>query len=762
MRYVSEQFKEKQNQVIRPPLKIYFEVATNITNILPQSSPSTIVDNMEDLDRTVAPALKPVSCLNQYYYAVIGDGVGVDDPNRICSPDNSGGSYASPTHTVPLGISKVAAVNEEILIGSKNAAFSYNIVFSGSITLSFKGGLIPEEIRVERYIFSGGSYSWVTVATIDNSELAEEVEYVNTTGTLATNFHRFWLKNTTKSGRYQVNWIRRNTSTPVSFENNYVVSVSDNEAIDLTSQSLPSYEMTVDCLDPNGQYSLKSSYWNRQFAEGSKCYLKVGYEIGGVVEFVSILFGALTKKPKYEQNKISFSVEVERLTPNETYYFASYPLASGVGVSAYDYKLSDRMSYATMFSVIDIFRDTTDRDNSVSNAYFATTKNVARQLIANALGGYIKYGFNTIELHNTVDVQYKNIEDYLTRYNQVKNTLDSQLKVGKISVTRNENKVSANYVDIEASERISLTGGASAVEISYPLPSFPCGRLQVLDYQSSVVSANITRQIPIGEKVNSDGTPIQSVGFKSDVNTTVKPIVRFYQVDNSQYEENETIDSNSTEDYTNNNELITNNYIANKAKNVAKMISDMSNQYEVDVIQDLRYELGDVIRLETEKNVFKTCVITALQFKLPGSNGHITCRKIFNIADSGSSLYDVDNSHLAKNSSDTPRIKVTGTENGNIVVGKLTYSGQPYFFILGATGLSDCTYTLTTVSDDNSHDWKGYSTNVQGLTYTCPVIDLGAYNSAKESDYKVYGIKTLLLKLYAEQNMIAPIKYTNP
>ena len=28
MRYVSEQFKEKQNQLIRPPLKLYFEVAT--------------------------------------------------------------------------------------------------------------------------------------------------------------------------------------------------------------------------------------------------------------------------------------------------------------------------------------------------------------------------------------------------------------------------------------------------------------------------------------------------------------------------------------------------------------------------------------------------------------------------------------------------------------------------------------------------------------------------------------------------------------
>lgn len=774
MRYVSEQFLEKQNQLIRPPLKMYFEVATDVNQrwLIGGQQQETAFD---DFDFTVAPVKSPSTCENEYYYAVVGDGVGVDDPNKMCAPvDNSG--FATPNHSVPFGVMNVSAVNETMLIGDSD---DYQNNFSGGnapFVMSFKGSLIPETIEIQKY----ASGSWSTVKTINNSDLSEEI-YV-TLDSYVLSRYRFYITNSTKGGRYQFNYVRGDLASyptknyqHIVFENNRISSVSISEETDLTSQALPTYEMTVTCLDVNNEFSPESEHWNKEFSGGQPCFFKVGYESDGIVEYTPVLFGSLSKEPTYDNGKITFYVSIPMALSEGLYLGSSYVNGRTRTFQSQpnsNLNVGDEVDSVTFSSFLnalfdssnDIFADSTDENNSLHNYYGIYPFAEARQLTANALGGYIRSGFGTIDLYNANNIQYKQPDDYLTRYEQVKATLESQAKVGSIEVVRNSNTVSADYADIECSVR---TGAGSSYMVNpyFYVPFWAIGKVQLIDAQSSVAGVTVTMyygSVTNPETMQDDGSVKVQIGFKASAATTIKPIVRFYRVDNTKYNETESAKTSGTETYTNDNELITNTYTANKAKRVAKFISDVSNQYEVDVVQDIRYELGDVIRLETEKNVFKTCVITGLKFNFPGSKGHVTCRKIFNIADSGSSLYDVNNSYLAKNSSNTPRIKVTGTENGNVVVGKLTYVGQPYFFILGATGLSDFTYSLTTVSDDNLHDWNCYSTNVQGLTYTCPVVDLGAYDSAKESDYKVYGIKTLLMKLYAEQNMTAPINYTNP
>lgn len=777
MRYVSEQFLEKQNQLIRPPLKMYFEVATDVNQRWRLGGNEATP--LDDFDYAVAPVKSPSTCENEYYYAVVGDGVGVDDSNKMCAPvDNSG--FAKPNHSVPFGVMKAVSANEEALIGN-STDYSRNF-FGGNapFVLSFKGGLIPDEIRIETMGYPT-STPWETEGTIYNPDLLEELYYMPSP--IVTKRYRFYVKNTTKGGRFQFNWVRGDLATyptrnfqHIVFENNRISSVSISEETDLTSQALPTYEMTVTCLDVNNEFSPESEHWDKEFSGGQPCFFKAGYESDGIVEYMPVLFGSLSKEPTYDNGKITFYVSIPMALSEGVYTgnsyvngrtqtFQSKPNSNlNVGNEVNSVTFSSFLN--TLFdSSNDIFADSTDANNSLHNYYGVCPFAEARQLAANALGGYIRSGFGTIDLYNTNNVQYKTPDDYLTRYEQVKATLESQAKVGKVEIVRNSNTLSADYVEIEATERVSISSQYAYGYCDFILPFWAIGKATIVNAQSSVAGVTVTMQYSGSsnpERTQADGSVMVHIGFTASAATTIKPIVRFYKVNNTKYNETESAKTSGTETYTNDNELITNTYTADKAKRVAKFISDVSNQYEVDVVQDIRYELGDVIRLETQKNVFKTCVITGLKFNFPGSNGHITCRKIFNIADSGSSLYDVDNSHLAKNSSNTPRIKVTGTENGNIVVGKLTYSGQPYFIVLGATGLSDCTYSLTTVTDDNSHAWKGYSTSVQGLTYTCPVIDLGAYNSAKESDYKVYGIKTLLMKLYAEQNMTAPISYTNP
>lgn len=773
MRYVSEQFKEKQNQLIRPPLKMHFEIAGDVDRTLVTFGGRS-AEHLNDFDYTIAPVKNPKSCSNEYYYATLGDGKGVDDSYRICAPDISGGNYSTPNHSVPIGVTRIASANEEVMLGSTDAPEWNPMGVTAPLTLSFKGGLIPEVIRAERYI----NGAWESQPTVYNPDMSEEVVFTPSTYNAVARY-RFYVKNSTKGGRYQLNWLRvngtaRSNLAPVIFENSYISSVSISEETDLTSQALPTYEMTVTCLDVNGEYAPETSYWSNQFKDGKNAFFEVGYKTDNDVEYASILYGVLSQKPTYDQGKITFKVSIPwkpsaAFTDSHTsvtdtvFSIFSIPNTNlNTGDNVDSLKFSSYLQY--MFTNYDVFSSSSDDDNSVANNYFTIGIADGMQLTANALGCFIMSGFNELNIYKTVDVQYGTPLDYLTRYEQVKNTLESQPKVGSVSIIRNANTLSADYVDVEAVERVSITSQYNYGNPKFHLPFFAYGKAQLIDAQSSVSGVTVTPRYNINTKETklSDGTIEVGFAFQASAATTIKPIVRFYRVDTTQYDETETVDSNAPETYVNNNEMITNAYTANKAKRVAKFISDVSNQFEVDVVQDIRYELGDVIRLETQKNVFKTCVITGLKFNFPGSKGHITCRKIFNLADSVSAIYGVDNCVIA-NKSGTPGVKVNGTENGSIVVGKLTYNSQPYLFVLGATGMTySGGFSVTTITDDNSHAWTVRNLNAQGMTYSMPVIDLGAYDSAKESDYKVYGIKTLLMKLYAEQNMTAPIKYTNP
>lgn len=758
MRYVSEQFKEKQNQLIRPPLKMRFEICTDVINRI-------IIDaykNYPFFDTTVVPFAFPQHCANDYYYAVVGDGIGVDDPNRMCAPvDNSG--FATPEHTVPMGVSTVVSANAEAMFGSNT--FSQNTIgVSQDATISFKGGLIPEQIRVEVYDIP--SSTWSTEQTIDNSELSEEViiPYDGKTGV----YHRFFFLNTRKGGRYQLNWIKRDTVeqaglSPVIFENGYISSVSINETTDLTSQTEPSYDLTVTCLDVNKEYTPDSEYWQKknQFTDGKTCYISVGYGD----ELVPMIVGYLTQKPTYDQGKITFKVSAWAIKARGKIAFDSLSDSFlNVGDETKSIRFSSKLG--NLFNYYSsVFHDNTDDVNSITNCYDYFGKGNAAKLVANALGGYITILPNSVNLFNTCDIQYKTPVDYLTRYEQVKNTLDSMPKVNATSISRRTNTVSADYVDIEARERVSIPANGSAMN-SYSLPFFAFGKAVVIDYQSSVPSATLTTiDTSVMETVREDGEIRAYINIRSNVATTVKPIFRFYRVDSANYEESETIDSYGSEDYDNDNEFVTNTYLADKVKRVAKFMSDVSNQYEVDVVQDIRYELGDVIRLETEKNVFKTCVITGLNFNFPGSKGHVTCRKIFSLMDSAYAVPDPQGSLYVN--FPTGGYYYVGKNDGMAIFGTFNYSNRCFFYGLGFSTFTKTPYGAELsinkkLVDLNGHEWGVFFYNVDS-SYTTNnpcVIDLPDYDSSSGANANSWGAIELIKALYNEQNMTPPVDYT--
>ena len=253
MRYVSEIFKEKQNQIIRPPMKLYLEVDSDVERVATVNGETKL-----SLDETVAPVIQPKMCNNERYYAILGDGKGVDDANRICAPDNTG-EIAMPDISVPWGVAPYANANTEVIIGVPDTYYD-NYVGLGSpnsFSISFKGGLIPQYVNV--YYYANGR--WHYDGYVDNTDLKEEVTY--TPHYSPQYWTYFKLYNDDEGGRYQLNWVKRNyvNAESVIFKNNIISSASINEETDLTSQTLPDYNMTVTCFDPHKEYTPDSDYW---------------------------------------------------------------------------------------------------------------------------------------------------------------------------------------------------------------------------------------------------------------------------------------------------------------------------------------------------------------------------------------------------------------------------------------------------------------------------------------------------------------------
>lgn len=772
MKYVSEQFQTLQNETIRPQLQLYFEVDTDVLYpIIPINEQSDI-----GFDDTVAPVVEPKNCLNDHFYAVLGDPVGVDDPNRICAPDNSG-VISTPEISVPYGVTHYVTADSETLIGNDEVIVGNFSAATGMI-LRFKG-LIPEQIRVE--VYDTSTLDWVTEKTIVNTEMSEEVLYIPDDISHAT-ICRFYVKNSEYSGRFQLLWIKHEKSfwgvDPIVFKNEYVSSVNVNSEIDLTSQTLPQHEMTVECLDVDEEYTPETPYWNNQFSDGKKCLLKAGYEIGGSVEYVAVMLGVLTKKPTYGESKITFNIEakINKLSVVNIISNPDSSVSSGELVASRKFK--DILDDLGLFdSYADIFANNTDENNSLCNFYGEIAENEAQQLVANALGGYIAIGIDTVELHNSNMVQYKKYIDYLTRSEQIQCTLESQPKVGKIEMTRYDYTLLSDYKDVQ-SESTRMVEGDNLV--TFKVPFYSIGRMTARDFPSGYSIVDIHSQY-----ANNEGGSTVNVTINKSTSgsATNRFTIRFYKVTSTENKEIEIINAlGDGETYTNENKLITNSYVAAKAKGVARLMSNVSNQYEVDYMQDLRYELGDVIRLETQKGIYKTCVIMALQNVFPGSTGHLTLKKIFALEDTPESI-PTENSETMKVSLETvseKRSMAIDEVVTELLFGIMndTYNGQKYIIVLGSNGCwysrngQFITYGVGAQEyDNNQHIWNvGYIKHDIDAEYTGWQLALD--NTVELPDYDTdahdinsnplfYAINKLIEYSYKAQGMIASIDDSN-
>ena len=780
MRQVSEQFKEIQDEIIRPPLKLYFEIDSNVENSIIVQDIDNIPLPRFDFDQSVAPLFMPADCSNERYYAVVGDGKPVDDPNRICAPTRTSWGFTSlPESDAPMGVTPYTAADTETVIASSSNVLCNFKGFSLDATLSFKGGHIPDVIRVERY--DEENSTWVTETTINNDNLEEEIYYVPESSIYSSWYHRFCVKNTENAGRFQFNWIRHEIGNPIAFKNENIAGVTINQETDFTSQTLPSFEMTIECLDVDEIYTPDSDVWKEKFQPGKACYFKLGYDIGEGVYYVPFFWGTLTKEPTYSEDKITFNVAIDfnndkNFVTSKIPFRSIYTTSISTGDETAEYSLPQYILESKLF---DKFSEAFDGFNDLlylmSNYYGNVEPKEARQLVANACGAYIIARSAAVNLYSTNEIQYKEIADYLTRFEQVKNTLENQEKVRKVFVSRSKNTLSSEYVEVSHESETFIANDITYID--YIVPFWAIGSMVKvspsitgIDIDSSLVGRGIT------EKMNDDGTVTVTVPFKSTRSSDYvsTSIVRFRKVSTENFNDRARFSgSQYGEDYINDNKLVTNEYVSGKIMRAALFINETPEKYDVDVVQDFRYELGDVIRLETRKNVFRTCVISGLQHVLPGSSGHLTCRKIFSLLDSNISFYWTGATIQIGTDTTLTILELSGDvavagwqsnayDNDNRKREIILFNVKK--FQVQTTGGSPVVYENSiTVTDNNGHDW-GFSyyvaENVSIQSDDIPLKHTKSYQrSSPNIDSLAFGAINLIEAIYSDQNMTAPVDY---
>lgn len=773
MKYASNTFVETQEEIIRPPYKnMVLYVGTD--NCYPHNAVGGEYNTL-GFDTNVAPVVPPSYCRDVSAYAVLGMPWGVDSTWRVCAPEKVGGSFPKPNRIVPYGVSVYANANEEVIIGNPVVGLNFNNIKS-RIGLQFTGGHYPKKLVVEWYNPNTGN--WQAVGTYTSSSPSGSSYWwfrYNNFGSNPENWYTRFKVSSDVAGRFQLSflmdeWSIENDALTVIFNKAQISKVNITQETDLSSQSLPTNEMTVEVLDINEEYTPDSEYWSKQFKERSPILFTVVNEANGYNEYIDLFIGRLTKEPNYEQGKITFNIAVE-LRKGWDINLAP-PLDDSLSVG-------DSVPSQTFHSIIfnnklfddysDAFIDADDMANSLCNTGGDIDSQDARQLIANALGCYIKIGINTVNLENANNVQYKPIDDWLTRYSQVKYLLDSKPKVGKINVLRMNNTVAADYVDVECPDRKTVGSMSYPYALfDFELPFFATGKFELINAQSSEAGVTVSQSSNSDVVKLDNGNYKATIPFTADEYTTIKPIVRFYKTESTEHTDTEIMDDEAGEVYENNNNLVTNSYIAGKVNRVAHLVSDISNQYEVDVVQDLRYEVGDIIRLETRKNVYKTCVITGLKFNLPGCNGHITCRKIFSLLDGD---FVVDEPKGLSLSFGVTSIEVESANEAGCIVGIMNTQTTRYIYVLGVENYKeDISGTITnktynaTLTDNNGHIWKFAHYSVPSgvaINTGAPIVYIPEYDPSSGATQACYGAVALLKALYNEQGMNAPADYSN-
>lgn len=436
--------------------------------------------------------------------------------------------------------------------------------------------------------------------------------------------------------------------------NSNLVNYSSNEHADLYSQSKSAFEHTVEFLDIDRLYDPQNPQGRyNNLVLGGAYRIYTGYNINGMfVDAYSTEWNTyrqlyyLKDLPVWDNEKVTLHFADKHtfdscLTTQVPYIafnqgVVSKQFAPGLN-SDYAKQVLTSMKYYIRFTV-GPYRyadpvDMTIEDNA--KKLMATTGYLNQDspiedvytLCQNALGCW-NYG------KNVSDISVDDIKDYTIDKSVIydeglffnKEPLLKTLTIKKYNNTRSETPLTYT-VTLQASDfkRWSETAARpyrAEVKLDNPL--------------TDIVDARVGSDNPNdwGWNVIYQRDLISGLCHYTPIINTTDPnygagtyTFTLYPIDTKVEDISEVVNDEG-ENLIIDNPFITSDELVTLCATAAKRIAAWREVYDIDVMENFKLRVGDIIKLDTQYEQGIPVIITGLQFNIPGPKGHITCRRI--------------------------------------------------------------------------------------------------------------------------------------
>ena len=436
-------------------------------------------------------------------------------------------------------------------------------------------------------------------------------------------------------------------------DNSNLINFASDEHADLYSQVRSGFEYNVEFLDiahqydpqnPNGEYS--------GLVVGSMYVIYKGYNINGMfVDAYSsdndntIQYYYLKDLPTWENEKVTLHLcDAHTFDSNLTTQIPHLGNMDGLvakkfapsEVGNYDKQVLTSMPYYIRFVVgpyrfgsrITMNIDDNTKALMETTGYLNDDRPIedVYTLAQNALGCW-NYG------KNVSDIDIANVKDYTIDNSVIYDqglSFSKQPQLKTLTIKKYSSKQSATpltySITLQESDFENIGTGVrpyrAVLKIDNPLTNIVDARIATsnpnnwawtIEYKRDVVSGVCHYEICVYASTPSAGA--------DDYTLTLYPI-------ETTSEDISEVVNEEGENLTIDNPFITSDALVTLCATAAKRIAAWREVYEIDVMENFKLRVGDIVKLNTiyEQNI--PVIITGLQFNIPGPKGHITCRRI--------------------------------------------------------------------------------------------------------------------------------------
>lgn len=434
-----------------------------------------------------------------------------------------------------------------------------------------------------------------------------------------------------------------------------LINYSSNEHADLYSQSRSSFEHTVEFLDIDRLYDPQNPQGKYNNLVLGSCYrIYTGYNINGMfVDAYSTEWNTyrpnfyLKDLPVWDNEKVTLHfTDIHTFDSNLTTQVPYIGFNEGVvskqfapGLNANREKqVLTSMNYYVRFNVgpyqyadrVDMTIENNAKKLMATTGYLYQDSPIedVYTLCQNALGCW-NYGKDVSDISvddvrdYTIDKSVIYDEGLFFNKEPLLKTLTVKKYINTVSDTPLTYNVSLQASDFKKWSESDARPYRAELKTDNPLTN-------IVDVRS-ITSTNANPWI-WGVRYETDS--VSGVGrwiiyiFVADPNYGAGTYTAtMYPIDTKVEDVSEVVNEEG-ENLTIDNPFITSDELVTLCATAAKRIAAWREVYDIDVMENFKLRVGDIIKLDTMYETGIPVIITGLQFNIPGPKGHITCRRI--------------------------------------------------------------------------------------------------------------------------------------